>query len=118
MEKTLFWKIQSNSYPILDFTETEFEKLWHGIERYEGYQEGMIMQIYKVSRVYQEFHEGITDYYVDQHGWLSKEICISLTKDKQLELEICTSRLGGTYLRAVPRSIFQHNLKSLVVRRK
>ena len=103
---------------IKDFSAEEFEKLWRGVEQYEGYKEGKITQIYKVSHVHRESHAGIADYHVDQRGWLSKETCISLTRDKQLELEICTSHLGDIYLRAASHSTFQRNLKSLVVKKK
>ncbi len=55
----------------------------------------------------------ISDYYVDPIGWLIKEKCIFLARQNQLELEICTSRLGHSYLKA-PHCSFQVNLKNLI----
>lgn len=95
------------------FTEEQFEKLWRGIVQFEGYKEGNIVQVYKVTQVRQEKHSGISDYYIDSIEWLAKEKCIFLAKQDQVELEVCTSRLGHLYLKAAHGS-FQMNLKNLV----
>lgn len=95
------------------FTEEQFEKLWRGIVQFEGYKEGNIVQIYKVTHVRQEKHSSISDYYVDPIGWLAKEKCIFLARQNQVELEICTSGLGHLYLKA-PHSSFQIKLKYLI----
>ncbi|MDP3705070.1 MAG: hypothetical protein Q8R24_04070 [Legionellaceae bacterium] len=99
---------------IKTFTDLEFEKLWHGIEQYEGYKEGEIVQIYKITHVKQEKHAAICAFYVDNEGWFTKEKCIELAKKNKIELEICISCLGHPYLKAASHSKFQPKLRSLV----
>ena len=96
------------------FTDNEFEKLWQGVEQIEGYKEGSIVQIFKITHARQEKSGCICDYYVDPAGWIIKEECIALAKKSQVELEVCTSRLGHAYLKAASRSSFQTSLKNLV----
>lgn len=103
---------------INDFTEIEFEKLWKGIETIEGYKEGEIIQIYKVTRVTQESTKNICKFYIDDKGWLTKEQCIALAKNSQIELEVCISCLGHSYLKSASHSTFQKSLKSLVEKKK
>ncbi len=98
---------------INTFTNEEFNKLWQGIETIEGYKEGTIIQVHKVTRVRQDKKSCISDYYVDPIGWLSKEKCIFLAKQDQVELQVCISRLGHIYLKAAHCS-FQVNLKNLI----
>lgn len=95
------------------FTDEEFNKLWQGIETIEGYKVGAVVQAHKVTHTRQDKKSCISDYYVDPIGWLIKEKCIFLARQNQLELEICTSRLGHSYLKA-PHSSFQINLKSFI----
>ena len=76
------------------FTDNEFEKLWQGVEQIEGYKEGSIVQMYKITHARQEKSGCICDYYVDPAGWIIKKECIALAKKGQVELEVCTSRLG------------------------
>lgn len=71
-------------------------------------------QINKITHARREKSGCICDYYVDPAGWVIKEQYIALAKLNQVELEVCTSRLGHTYLKAPPRSFFQTNLKNLV----
>ena len=99
---------------ISAFSEVEFEKLWQGIESIEGYKEGNIAPIHKITKVRQDKSGCISDYYLNSTGWIIKESCIALAKQNQVELEVCTSRLGHHYLKAVSHSSFQPSLKNLV----
>lgn len=74
---------------------------------------GSVVQVHKVTHTRKDKKSCISDYYVDPIGWLIKEKCIFLARQNQLELEICTSRLGHAYLKA-PHSSFQINLKNLI----
>jgi hypothetical protein len=99
---------------IKEFTDDQFDKLWKGIELIEGYKEGNIVQVYKVSRVRKDKKGVISDYYVDASEWIKQEHCIELIKQHKIELEICMSRLGHIYLRATPKSLFQRKLHDLI----
>lgn len=99
--------------PINTFTSEQFEKLWRAIEQYEGYVIGKVESIYKITAVRLK-HGCICDYYIDGQGWTVKEQCIRLVKKNQLELIVCYSQLGHSYLRSVPHSNFQPPLQSLV----
>jgi hypothetical protein len=100
--------------PISEFNDNEFEKLWRGIEQIEGYKEGEIVPIHKITHVRQDKAGCICDYYIDSTGWIVKESCIALARLNKVELEVCTSRLGHTYLKSASHSSFQPNLKKLV----
>ena len=96
---------------IKDFTDVEFEKLWQGIENFEGYKEGQFVQIYKISQAEKDKNRIICKFYIDNQGWFTKEKCIKLAKKNQVELEVCISCLGHSYLKAASHSSFQKNLK-------
>ena len=44
------------------FTDNEFEKLWQGVEQIEGYKEGSIVQMYKITHARQEKSGCICEY--------------------------------------------------------
>jgi hypothetical protein len=98
---------------IKNFTDTEFEKLWQGIEQIEGSKEGTIIEIYQINQVRKNNNGVICEYCIDLSKWLSKEETIDFAKQKIVELEVCT--LPSTiYLRAKANSTFQPNLEDIV----
>ena len=99
---------------INKFTEEQFEKIWQGVEQFEGYTAGKIDPVYKITGVKQDKNGCICDYYINPTGWIVKERCVALAKQNQVELEVCTSRLGHPYLKSVSHSAFQKPLKNLV----
>lgn len=100
---------------IKDFTPVEFDKLWHAIETMEGYKEGTITEVFPVIEVHKD-KNGIYDYNVKTKGWASKEECIKLTKQGELDLVICLSQQGHEYLRARKGSSINGSLEKLVVK--
>jgi hypothetical protein len=101
---------------IKDFTPEEFEKLWKGIEKIEGSKEGNVVEVYRITKVHQNKKGSICSYYLNSDEWVSKKECIDLAKQGKVELEVCRSRLGDSYLRAIPDNLFQISLKKLVVK--
>lgn len=100
---------------VKNFTTSEFEKLWRAIEQMEGYKEGTIVEVFEITEVHKD-NSAIYDYKVHKKGWLSKSECISLAKQGKLDMVICTSRLGHTYLRTRTGSSINSNLNSIVVK--
>lgn len=98
---------------IRDFTDEEFKKLWFVIEQMEGFKIGEIVEVFHVTNVQQK-NGSICNYCIEQDGWISKEKCVELARAKSLELEVCVSRLGNTFLRTAPSSEFQQNLNKII----
>jgi len=59
----------------------------------------------------------ICAYFLENNRWINKKHCIALASKKQLELEVCTSRLGNIYLRATGISPFQKDLHLLLTKK-
>jgi len=106
------------SRKIKDLTDKEFERLWQAIEQFEGYKEGTVAEVYKITQVRKNKKGNIYSYFTDFNQWITKERCIELAKLGKLELEICLSKLSMPYLRAKPNSLFQGCLNHLVERVK
>jgi hypothetical protein len=98
---------------VKDFTSAEFQKLWKGIETIEASKEGSIIEVYKISSV-RVNHKGVIYSYCIGDGWVSKEQCLELAKKGLVDLEICISILGNTYLRVPASSLFQKKLSDLI----
>lgn len=84
---------------VKDFTSDQFNRLWHAIEKMEGYQEGDIIEIFPVIQVHKDSF-GIYEYNIKTKGWISKPACLASTKKGELDLLICISNQGHEYLRA------------------
>ena len=98
---------------IRDFTTGEFEKLWAAIERWEGWEEGNIIEMCKISCVRTDKKSVIFSYCVDNLGWIEKEVCINLARQGKIDAEVCTSRLRNSHLRARAFSSFQNDFDNL-----
>ncbi len=98
---------------IKDFTPNEFEKLWKGIEKMEGAKEGTITEIFQITKVCTNAKGIISSLFVNEN-WISKEQCIQLAKQGLVDLEVCTSHLGNTFLRTPSSTSFQEKLDSII----
>lgn len=98
---------------IKNFTAIQFKKLWEGIEKYESYKKGSVIEVYKITMTQITKNNEICAYFLENNRWINKKHCIALASKKQLELEVCTSRLGNIYLRATGTSPFQKDLHLL-----
>jgi hypothetical protein len=103
---------------IKNFTSIEFEKLWKAIEQFEGWKEGNIVEVYKISLVRTDAKNVISSYYAENFRWFSKQECINLAKQGKIEAEICTSILGNTYLRSKGSDAFQKDFHDLIEQKK
>jgi hypothetical protein len=101
---------------VCDFTSEEFDKLWTAIEKIEGYTEGTIIEVFQIIQVHKD-KQGMCEFNVKARGWLSKEECLRLAKVGRLDLIICISAMGHSYLRARPHSSINGSLKRLVVKK-
>jgi hypothetical protein len=99
---------------IKNFTTKEFEKLWKAIEKMESSKIGNIIEVHQITRV-RINKDGIIHYYcLEGDDWISKEQCLDLARKGQVDLEICVSYLGNTYLRTAPHSLFQAKLNTII----
>lgn len=98
---------------IKDLTPSEFEKLWQGIEKMEGAKEGTITEVFQVTKVCTNT-KGIVSSFCVNEDWISKKQCIKLAKQGIVDLEVCTSHLGNTFLRTSPSTLFQEKLDSII----
>jgi len=105
----------SNDKKVKDFMPDEFDKLWHAIERMEGHQEGTVVEVFPVIQVHKD-KTGIHNLNVKMKGWATKEECIILTKQGELDLIICRSQQGHEYLRARTGSSINDSLDKLIVK--
>ena len=99
---------------VKDFTASEFEKLWKGIERWEGSKEGSVIEVFKITQTRINKNGVIFSFCIEGDDWITKDQCLELANKGQVELEICTSRLGNTYLRTPPKGTFQDALDNLL----
>lgn len=99
---------------VKDFTPAEFERLWKAIEQMEGYKEGIIIEVFKITQVHKNKNE-ICEYKVNEK-WITKLECIDLAKQGKLDVIFCISALGHEYVRARPNSSINDNLRRLIVK--
>lgn len=100
---------------IEDFTPEQFEKLWKAIEQMEGYESGVVVEVFQIYQAYRE--KGAISNYQVSAQWMSKEECLALADAGKMDVEVCTSRMGNPYLRARPDSSFQKKLGSLIIKK-
>lgn len=98
---------------VKDFTDAEFEKFWQAIEQIEGYKIGIITEIYQITHVRKDKHGIIESYHVEPMGWVKKAECILLAEQGTLDVVVCRSRLGHTYLRSRPDNSLEDNLEHM-----
>lgn len=108
----------SDDTKIKNFSAAKFKKLWEGIEKFESYRRGNVAQVYKITITQIDKKHDICAYFLENNKWINKTRCISLVRRNQLELEICSSRLGNLYLRAPADCSFQKNLHLLIQKKK
>lgn len=101
---------------ICDFTPDEFDKLWRAVEQIEGYKEGTIIEVFQIIQVHQD-KQSMCEFNIRTKGWVSKQECIDLAKLGQLDIVICISAMGHSYLRARAHSSINACLKHLVVKK-
>ena len=101
---------------ICDFTQDQFDKLWRAIEQIEGYIEGVITEVFQITQVHKDKY-GMCEFNLITKGWVSKEECIQLAKQGQLDVVICISAMGHSYLRARAHSSINGCLERLVVKK-
>jgi hypothetical protein len=99
---------------IKDFTPQEFEKLWKAIEQMEGWENGKIIEVCQIVQVRKDKSQVIYEYYIKNNTWISKEKCLEFAKQGKLDVEICKSRLGRTYLRTRAKSTIQNDLGKII----
>jgi len=58
--------------------------------------------------------KNLYQFYLDEQNWISESRCITMAKKGELELEVCSSDLGNTFLRSPPNSPFQRPLHLLI----
>lgn len=98
---------------IKNFTPIQFKKLWEAIQQFEGHKAGKITEIFRVTSV-ETMRKNLYQFYLDEQNWISESKCISMAKKGELELEVCSSDLGNTFLRSPPNSLFQKPLHLLI----
>jgi len=97
---------------IKNFTKLQFEKFWKAFQQMEGYKVGKIVEVYRITNV-KELDKNLYQYYLESGDTLTEKRCIQLAKQKKVELEVCLSDLGNTFLRTPPNSFFQKRLGDL-----
>jgi len=103
-----------DSTKIKNFTPQQFENLWKTIEKWEGWKEGIIVEVYKVSCTRKNKKNTIAKYCIDTIGWIENNECISLAKQGKIDAAICKSHSGNSYLRARAHSSLQKNFGHLL----
>lgn len=98
---------------IKDFTSSELDKLWNGIEKMEGSKEGIITEVFQITQV-RTNTKGIICSFCVNDDWISIEQCIVLAKKGLVDLEVCTSHLGHPFLKTPPSTLFQEKLDSII----
>ncbi len=101
---------------VCDFTTEQFDKLWRAIEQIESYKEGIVTEVFQITQTHKDKH-GMCEFNVRTKGWISKEECIQLAKQGQLDVLICISSMGHSYLRARTHSSINDCLERLVVKK-
>jgi hypothetical protein len=96
---------------VRDFTQAQFEKLWRGIEKYEGGKRGKIEDVTpgrpssekkQITKVKKDRKGTIISYFIDGIGWVSKQRGIDLARMGEVDAVVAMSRLGNLYLRTRP----------------
>lgn len=96
---------------IKEFTPKQFEKLWQGIETYEGRKKGKVRNVTpgrkpeekrEITQVRKNKKGTIVAYNVEGIGWVSKRRGIDLASEGQIDAVVATSRSGSLYLRTRP----------------
>lgn len=100
---------------VKDFSPEEFEKLWKAIEQMEGTKAGTVIEVYKIQKVIKEKGE-MSNYQVNTQ-WLTKNECLKYAHKEKLDVEICTSSKGSSFIKARPDSSFQKKLSSLIIKK-
>src|SRR6185295_15732698 len=95
---------------VKDFTPQEFEKFWKAIEKMEATKKGEIIEVFEITEVRKNKKGSLFSYCIEGDEWMSKKECIELAAQGRIDLEVCISRLGNTYLRKAPSSFFQKSL--------
>ncbi len=98
---------------IKNFTETQFDELWKAIEQMEGYKVGDIIEVFQITGV-TKIDKNVYQYCLRDGNWVSETECINLAKRGMVELEVCVSHLGNTFLKVPTHSSFQEKLGSLM----
>ncbi|HEU5280763.1 MAG TPA: hypothetical protein VFU82_02130 [Gammaproteobacteria bacterium] len=106
----------NDNTPIKKFTKTQFENLWKTIQLMEGYKAGEIVEVYRISGV-QIIEKNHYEYCLNEGNWISESECISLAEKGKVELAVCLSKLGGSYLKTPPNSLFQKRLGDLICKK-
>lgn len=101
---------------VKDFTSSEFDKLWRAIEQMEGYEEGIITEVFQITQSHKK-RSGIDDLNIKNKSWVSKAECINLAKKGKLDVIICTSHQGHDYLRTRAGSSINGSLNDMVVKK-
>lgn len=99
--------------PINNFTSLQFEHLWQGIQKFEGYKVGDIIEVFRITGV-KAIDKHTYQFCLNGGDWVSELECIVLAKSRSVELEVCISHYGNTYLRSYPKSTFQAALNTLI----
>ena len=98
--------------PINALTPDQFEKLWKGIQKFEGYVVGNIIEVHcitAVKKVGKEWYQ----FCLDDKKWITHDDCVALAKQKIVALQLCTSKNGNQFLHAPTNSDFQRRLEDL-----
>jgi len=101
---------------VCDFTPEEFDKLWKAIEQIEGYIEGTITEVFQITQVHQDKYS-MREFNIRGMGWVSKQECIDLAKQGQLDVVICITAIGHSYIRGRANSSINPCLKKLVIKK-
>ena len=103
---------------VKDFSASEFEKLWQGIEQMEGWgkgKEGTVTpysEKKEITAVEKNKKGTIQSYQIESYGWIPKSEAIALTLDGKVNAVVATSPRGNQFLRARPNSTPLDNLES------
>lgn len=89
---------------VRDLSSKELENLVNAIERAEGnFKPGKIIKEAstknKITEVRKNKKGTITQYYVEEFGWLKKAAAINLASQGKIDAVVATSRSGNLYLR-------------------
>lgn len=101
---------------VCDFSIDEFDKLWQAIEQIEGYIEGTIIEVFQITQVHKDEH-GLCEFNIRNQRWVSKQECIDLAKQGQLDVVVCITAIGHSYIRGRSNSSINPCLKKLLIRK-
>lgn len=101
---------------VCDFTPDEFDKLWKAVEQIEGYIEGTTTEVFQITQVHQDKY-CMREFSIRGMGWVSKQECIDLAKQGQLDVVVCITAIGQSYIRGRANSSINPCLKKLVIKK-